>query len=525
MSESDVAIVGTGIIGTTFAYLLSKKGYDVVIFEKGPEYPYPHLSQFKERIRYLYDNPAYRLTKDIKDLTYSGIYSRADREREMVVGGMSIKWAAITPRMTPNDFKTKSLYGFGKDWPLTYSELEPYYCLAEELLGVSGTDSDNPFAPERSKPYPLPPFELGYYDKIFAKKLWDHGIVLHTTPQARTRVPYGDRRACVNIGTCFVCPIGARYSPNYHLQKAEQSGLCRVLTNVTVKRIITDKSLEAKTLVFQDNDSQVEKEHHAKVFIVANGAIESARLLLLSADERNPNGIGNEWGNVGTNLTFHHMWGGSLQFKEPVYPGRFGGLTGQSHQFIDPPHRGKHGGVKVEFSEHELVGHRKGLINYYRKFKKGSEIVEYMGSPNWRRILLTAESVPSPKKYVKLSQKKDRFGDPFAHVHYEFSDFDYESYNFCADTFKEFANATKATESYLGKVENFDSASHHMGGTCMGNDKRESVVDQFSKIHDSSNLFVAGTGNFPNTSGAINPTLTAIAMAIRTVDFILDQLL
>lgn len=522
MSESTVAIVGTGIIGTTFAYLLSKKGYDVVIFEKGPEYPYPHVSQHKEKIRYLYDNPAYRLPKDLKNLTYSGIYSRADREREMVVGGMAIRWEAITLRMTPNDFRTRSLYGYGENWPLTYSDLEPYYCTAEELMGVSGKDSDNPFAPERSKPYPLPSFELGYYDKIFAEMLREHGIVLHTTPQARTRVPYGDRSACVNIGTCFVCPIGARYSPNYHLQKAVQSGLCKVLTNVTVKRIITDKSLEAKTLVYQHNDSRVEKEHHAKVFIVANGAIESARLLLLSADERNPNGIGNESGNVGKNLTFHHMWGGNLKYKEPVYPGRFGGLTGQSHQFLDPPDRGKHGGIKVEFSSNVLAYRRKGSIEQ----RKGSEIVEYMRlMPHWRRIHLTAESIPDPKKYVKLSDKKDRFGDLFAHVHYESSDFDYESYRFCTDIFKKFAFATKATEAKLGEVDDFDSASHHMGACCMGNDKRKSVVDQFSKIHDSSNLFVAGSGNFPGTSGAINPTLTAVAMAIRIVDYILDQLL
>jgi choline dehydrogenase-like flavoprotein len=102
MTESSVAIVGSGIVGTAMAYHLAEQEVDVAIFEKGPDYPYPHGRQFRERILYLYDNPAYRLPQDLQHLTRSGDY-RPDlnAERVMVVGGSATVWQAITLRMLP----------------------------------------------------------------------------------------------------------------------------------------------------------------------------------------------------------------------------------------------------------------------------------------------------------------------------------------------------------------------------------------------------------------------------------------
>src|SRR4029077_20509055 len=145
------------------------------------------------------NNPAYLLPPDLQNLTLSGDYSfDFERGRAMVVGGTATHWGAGCLRMTPPDFNTQRRYGYGADWPLTYDDLETYYCDAERFLGVSGTDADNPFAPPRTRPYPLPPFELSYDDRVFAEKLRKHGIVLHTFPQARTRLPYEKRPGCMN---------------------------------------------------------------------------------------------------------------------------------------------------------------------------------------------------------------------------------------------------------------------------------------------------------------------------------------
>jgi hypothetical protein len=102
--------------------------------------------------------------------------------------------------------------------------------------------------------------------------------------------------------------------------------------------------------VYQGNDETTAREHGAKVIIVAAGTLESARLLLLSASERHPDGLGNDGGHVGQHLTLHHLWSGSLHYKEHFQPSRFGGYTARSHQFLDAPNRGKHGGVVVDFS-------------------------------------------------------------------------------------------------------------------------------------------------------------------------------
>jgi len=521
VSESTVAVVGSGIAGTTIAYLLATKGHDVVVFEKGPAYPYPHFQQFHER-RYLYRNPAYDAPPDLQHLTLSGDYpTNLDFERTMHVGGCCSVWGGVALRMAPHDFGTRSRYGFGQDWPLTYDDVESYYCDAERLLGVSGTDADNPFAPRRSRPYPLPPFALGYDDRILADRLRQHGMTLHTTPQARTRLPYEQRPGCQNFGTCEACPIGVRYSPNYHLQMALGTGRCSIRTNTSVRRIVTDASGHARTLVYRANDAAKEHEHNAKVIVIAAGTFEAVRLLLLSSRERQPDGI--QLGeHVGKHLLFHHAWKGRTHYDDRQRPGAVGPHTGLSYQFREPPTRGRHGGVIVELSLDEST-YSDQLESLDQR--ETHEIVGLLQeSRRWRVINLQAESVPSPQKYVVLSPERDRFGDPFAHVHYEAASFDHESYRFVRQVFDRFAGATNAVGAEFDKMEGYQTNGHHMGGCRMGSDIRNSVVDRFGRVHSASNLFVVGGSNFASTS-AVHPTLTIVALAIHTADYITNRVL
>lgn len=520
MSHSSVAVVGSGIVGTAIAYQLTKRGHDVVLFEKGPEYPYPHTTQFQERMLYNYENPAYRLPADLKNLTLSGDYQyNLDSERPMVVGGCATEWLAETLRMRPQDFKTQTRYGYGGDWPLAYEDLEADYCEAEHLLGVSGTDADNPFAPPRSRPYPLPPFELSADDRILAERLREYGIVLHTTPQARTRLPYEQRPACMNHGTCSWCPIGARYSPNYHLALAMKTGLCRLHTNTSVRRILFDESGRARALVYRPNDATTDSEHSAEVIVIAAGAIESARLLLLSTGARHPDGL-RPGGHLGRHLVFHHFWMNQLHYGGAFFPGSVGAATARCHQFLDPGGRGRHGGIKVEFSSDEYFMPGEPL-----ETKTGPEIVEALTEMrHWRVLSLHAESAPSARKFVTLSEKRDRFGDAFAHVQYECADFDHETYQFGQQLVDKFAAGTGADGVQRGGVYTYSSAAHHMGTCRMGVDARDSVVDRFGKVHGSPNLFVIGGSNFVGSS-ALQPTLTMVALAIRGARHMADQLL
>lgn len=529
MARPTVAIVGAGITASTLAHMLTERGFEVTIFEKGPDYPYPHTEPYQEEVQFLYSNPRYRLPTDLDRVTVSGNYGYSlEVERPMLVGGSATRWNAITLRMHPTDFKTASLFGFGRDWPIAYEDLEPYYCRAEKLLGVSGTDDDNPSAPPRSQPFPLPAFELSYDDRLLAQRLHDHGVALHTTPQARTRQAYDGRPDCINIGICELCPIGARYSPNHHLQAAVETGLCSIVSNASVRRLELTPTGRVSALVYRENDSALDKDFGADVFIVACGAIESARLLLLSSSSGAPDGLGNSGGHVGQHLTFHHLWSSELEYGEELFPARVGPLTGQVQQFMNPPTRGNHGGIKIEFSSSysykllyrtSQVFERAGM-----RFKTGADVIDELGPIVRKRdIIFHSESDASPQKQVTLSPELDRFGDPFAHVRYEPTAFDQATYEYAMELLDRFATATRGDALRTQSSEQYNSGAHHMGTCRMGAGPEDSVVDTYGQVHGVRNLFVLGASNFPGTSGAVNPALTHVALSLRSGDRIIEM--
>jgi choline dehydrogenase-like flavoprotein len=521
MATQTVAIVGSGIAGTTIAYYLTQRGYDVHIFEKGPEYPYPHSSQYQAHIN-LDRNHDKDLPSDLRRITISGdIPYNPEAELRMRVGGMATMWEGITLRMRPADFQTRTRYVRGVDWGITYDELESYYARAETYLGVSGTVDDNPFTPPRSTDYPLPPFELSYEDEWLADRLRKHDLHLHSTPQARTRQAFNGRAGCVNFGVCEVCPIGARYSPQHHLGLAMGTGHCTVETNVAVRAIMVDGEGRTAGLVVQDNDATTSREHAADVVIVAAGALETPRLLLLSKDTNHPDGVGNRSGHVGQHLGMHHLHVGQLFFDQPVYPGRVGFWTAQSEQFTDHADRGHAGGVKIELSANLP---RSAPISHADPRAVDALMALAPDFLNSRLLITHAESDTTPSKYVTLSEAVDRFGDPFAHVHYESSEFDRETYHFSQGLFERFRDGTGARDGILPEFDQWNAGYHHLGTCRMGVNVGESVVNRYGQVHGIRNLFLAGASLFAGTA-AVNPTLTIVALAMQTADYLLDQVL
>lgn len=522
MATKRIAIVGSGIAGAAFAYHLTRQGFLVDVFEKGPPYPYPHESQYWEtEVMQRPLSPGLGAAADLKTHTFSGTWSNSlENERRMCVGGSATAWAAITLRMRPADFKRRSLFGYGEDWPLTYEELEPYYCQAEQMIGVSGTDDDNPFAPPRSQPYPLPEFELAWDDRLLAERLAAAGITLHTTPQARTRLPYGDREPCVNYGACHACPIGARYAPNYHLQKAVATGRCNLHAETSIRRILIDSSGRARGLVYRSHDDASDMEHAADVVVVAAGTVETVRLLLLSKSRQHPDGLGNRHGHVGRHLALHHVWHGELRYRERLFPGRFGGWTGQCHQFLDPPDKCGTAGIKVELPSKAVRPRR---LHFWRS---AADVLEDMRLvPHTRPISLHSESVSDRRKRVTLSETRDRFGDPVGHVEYWFNDLDYATFGYAKELTTRFAAATQ-TEDYrfVDDPEDFRTYGHQMGACRMGDSPESGVVDSFGRVFGVSGLMLAGNSIFVGASGAINPTLTLLALALRSSERLAEEL-
>jgi choline dehydrogenase-like flavoprotein len=132
------------------------------------------------------------------------------------------------------------------------------------------------------------------------------------------------------------------------------------------------------------------------------------------------------------------------------------------------------------------------------------------------------ESIPDAKKFVALSDTLDRFGDPFAHVQYVASDFDHETYTYATGLFDRIARVLGARSSEFAAQPGYGSGAHHMGTCSMGDDPAESVVNSFGAIHGCRNIFLAGGSIFPGGNGAVNPTLTMLALALRTADYVVD---
>jgi glucose dehydrogenase len=521
-----VAVVGSGPVGTAVAWSLARRGVQVEVFEKGPPYPYPHAEPFERRYRYRAPGPLYPpLPADVVYVEQSGDYPRrVQEELDFVVGGSGVRWEALTPRMPAADFATRSRYGFGRDWPLSYADLEPWYGHAEALLGVAGTDADNPFAPPRSTPYPLPPFELSWDDRRLAERLAGGGLQVHTTPQARTRHAYDGRPACVDFNACAVCPIGARYSPHLHLRRAEATGRCRVHSGSVVRRVLVDRAGRARGLLVHDLAQGAEREHPAGAVVVAAGAIESARLLLLSTDERWPDGLANRGGRLGEGLTFHHLWTGRLHFRRQLWPGRPGPWTAQSLQFADPPSRGRHGGVKVELSSR--LAH--ATFEPIQAWPPPGPLLDAAATAadvrhalrprlHWRPIVFHGETAPGPGKRVVLAARRDRFGDPVARVHYSQDDFDLATHAFARDLFGRFRDAAGADDSELVAAEDYYSGFHQMGTCAMAARESEGVADAVGRAWGVPGLWITGGSTFPG-SGTVNPTLTMVALALRTAE-------
>ena len=160
------------------------------------------------------------------------------------------------------------------------------------------------------------------------------------------------------------------------------------------------------------------------------------------------------------------------------------------------------------------------LLGRIDRWLEADALREKLESGIYRRMLaLTGESPPSENKYVTLSEERDRFGDAFAQVPHELHELDFATFEFMSALHDRIVEATDATESNASPDPRlYASGAHHMGGTRMGVDPAQSVVDPWGRAHGVPGVYVAGGSTFPGSSGAMNPTLTMVALAFRTSD-------
>ena len=512
--DADVCVVGAGPAGALVAARLAGD-HEVVVLDAGPRFdPGDRIERQERAIRPAYDRP------DVWDVGGERDAHAASGERFYPlnharvkgIGGSTLHWQGMVMRLHEDDFRSGSARGVGPDWPIDYEDLRPYYATAEQELGVAGA-ADNPFAPPRSEPHPMPAFPPSYSDSLFAEACAELGIAMHSVPNARNSEPYDGRGECVGYGTCQpVCPSGAKYDATVHIDRAESRG-ATVIDRAQVEQLEHGSDrIEAARYATPHG----EHRQPADAFVLACGGVETPRLLLLSDSAQHPDGLANSSGRVGQYFFDHLFAGVGGVLDEPTRQNHVGFLTSGSHQFYDDADA-ETAPFKLEFFNYAGPSSVEMALSEDRW---GDDLLEHLRSAYGNHIAVGAlvEQLPREDSYVGLDPgRTDNLGNPAPDVHWTVGDRALRTIERANEIQTDILDELGADIEWTVGPEDTGPAYHHMGTTRMGADPTESVVDAECRTHDLENCWIAGSSVFP-TGGAMNPTLTIASLALRTAD-------
>ncbi|WP_045700246.1 GMC family oxidoreductase [Streptomyces rubellomurinus] len=563
----DAVVVGAGFAGSLVAERLGARGWRVLVLEAGrtvppaaetaaalraagggpPTSPYPHHP----------DAPS----PDVTDLTglpdggftatghlaqygplpYASGYLRAN-------GGTGLLWTGLAPRMHPEDFRTGTL-GQGRDWPIGYADLEPYYREAERELGVAADADEQRRAVGLPIPddydFPMRAVPASHLDRQVAHAL--DGRTVHdpampaparlavtATPHARNGLPTRPGDAvpgppCAGSASCVpVCPTGAKYTP-LRTQARWAAGV-ELRTEAVVSRVLADPATGRATEV-EYLAGGTRHRAAADLVVLAAHAIENARLLLLS-------GLANRSDQVGRNLMDHPAlltWG---LMPRPVGPYRGPGSTSGLEAFRFGPARGRRAPFRIEIGNWgwSWAGGTPGAVAaaLVATGLRGKELRERLGDRIGRQFSLQfeLEQPADPANRVTLDPtRRDPLGLPSPAVRYDLDEYVREgmasaravSDQLFALLGAEDHTAYPAGPGWPGRLEHRGVAygyrgAGHAGGThVMGSSPGTSVVDHWQRSWDHPNLYAVGCGSMPSL-GTSNPSLTMAALALRSAE-------
>lgn len=556
VAEYDVIVVGAGLGGGIAAGILAEKGCRILLLERGRtlgfgEIPPDHLRN--HRLSLYGDNTT--LDPEAQQRVFVDANGREHSVRPheagfnlnaFTTGGGARIWGMQAWRFHPDDFRMASRYGTPAgsslaDWPIGYDELAPYYERAEHEIGVAGDHTGDTHAP-RARPFPLPPVPPSPTGAWLARGAEALGWKTFPPPLAVNTQPYQGRGACIQCGQCigFACPTEAKNgSHNTLLPRALATGRCTLVTEAQVTRITTDASGKVDGVEYFAPRSAAGKipspatatiheryeprTARARVVIVASGAIETARLLLLSSSRAHPNGLGNHSGHLGRHVQGHY------------YPIVYGLLP----RGVENPNLGPGVNVATTRFNHGNPGVIGGamLANDFVKLP----VIFWRSSlppdvPRWglankhamRDLYLRGIDLRGPVQEISSADSRvtldpsvrDPFGRPVVRLSGTTHPETVRTANFIRERAKEWLHSSGAERVWSWPAERKFSAGQHQAGTCrMSADPRDGVTDPSGRVHGHDNLFVCD-GSLHVTNGGFNPALTIMALAFRAAEHI-----
>jgi len=564
LPHKDVVIVGAGWTGLLLAKELgARTPLSIAVLERGGPRKTADYLEGMDELDYAIRN---RMMQDVSKETVTfrpTVKDRALPIRQFSsflpgtgVGGAGEHWNGMTPRMTPDCFelRTRTIERYGaarlpaqhslQDWGITYGELEPYYTRAERLLGISGQAGANPFEGPRSAGYPTPPQKMAYFSSLFAEAARSQGYHPHPMPSANLSTTYRNpdgvvRPACQYCGFCerFGCMVGAKAQPTNTLLPviARQTNVT-LQTGANVRRIgHKDGTATGVTCVDEKGEECFQP---ADLVVLASWTLNNSRLLLLSRIGQAYDPATGE-GHVGRNITHQtNSRGITLFFDKPL--NRFMGSGANVAGFSD---------LDGDNFDHGPLNFIRGAHIFAPSY--GARPIANFGLPppsvkaswgaEWKKhaidafdrtanLVISGEHLAYTTNYFDLDPTyRDAHGDPLLRMTMEWKDNERNLIAFMTAKAEEVGRAMGAREIAGSPVlrpydVNLYKSTHLQGGTIMGENPANSVLNRWLQHWQMSNLFVLGASSFPqNPSG--NPTLTILAQTLRTADAIVDRYL
>ena len=511
----DVVIIGSGAGGGTLArHLMEHSDLKVLVIERGDFLPQERENWDAEAVmqkgRYVSTDPW--LDKHGKPFQPGSHY---------FVGGATKMYGAAHFRLRARDFEELAHFeGISPAWPLRYSDFEPWYQRAEEMYHVHGLRGEDPTEPPCSGPYPHPPISHEPRIQKLVDDLRSAGLHPFHAPSGvmldESNMPFSRCRRC-NRCDGFPCLVHAKSDAEVlGIRPALGSSRLSLLTRALVQRLLTDASGRNVTGVELERDGEA-MTVSGDIVVVSCGAANSARLLLLSASDKHPNGLANGSDQVGRNYMFHNSKAMVALAHEPNETVFQKTISINDWYFGDADFDYPMGNI-------QMTGKTDGAI------MKGYAPLETFMMPGWSMdkiaqhaldFWISSEDLPDPNNRVTVTENGQ-------------IKLDYTVNNQAASRHLVSRLEGMLDKLYLRKhlVERQFYIANSMGiaavghqaGTCrFGSDPASSVLDLNCKAHELDNLYVVDTSFMPSI-GAVNPSLTAIANALRVGTHLIERL-
>jgi choline dehydrogenase-like flavoprotein len=501
--EVDLCIVGAGAGGSVLAQRLARQGWRVVIIEAGPFWhPDEDWVSDEAGSHSLY-------------WTQERVIGGADpvelgkNNCGRGVGGSMVHYAGYTPRFHPSDFETRTVDGVGADWPISYWDLKPHYQEVERELPVAGQDW--PWGDPHS--YPFSPHPIGEAASVLWRGAIELGIDMRVGPVGIVNGTFGNRPHCIYRGFCLQgCKVNAKASPYVtHLPDAIAHGVEIRPNSMAVRVELDPGENRAVGVTYIREGDGVHRQQRAKAVAVCGYSIETPRLLLHSASQRFPDGLGNNNDQVGRYVMVQGASQTAGRFPDELRMYKGPPPEVSSEQFYETdPARGFARGFSIQTVSPQPIGWAEHVL---ADGHWGRALREYMRDYNhWTTIGVLNELLPHPDNRVTLADDTDPYGVPVARMDYTLTDNDKANMAFSTTVNKQILQAAGAQDTLT--IQRF---AHLVGGGRMGASPDSSVVDSDHRLWGLPNLFLCD-GSVCPTQGSANPALTIMALASRLAE-------